>query len=107
MEKKYAAIEFSSEEVSAWRQFLSAMAGLQIIGLTKEQVDDEVKIFMQEKVGVNTRLVLHNKKEVTDFECVMKVFFPEKEYRITDQPEDKMFEKWLKDKENRILEGSL
>lgn len=98
MPNKYAALHFGPEESTLWHTFLTAMTGLQIITLSKEQIEEETKIFMSEKVGADTRLVLHNDKEVADFECVMKIWFPKKEYQITDTPDDESFERWLKTK---------
>lgn len=99
---KYAAVYFGPDESKDQREFLSAMNGVQIITLSKEEIDNDIKEFERIKVGVMNRLVLHDEKEVTLFECCMKAFFSNKEYKITDDPDDEEFAKWLREKEQRI-----
>ena len=101
MNKSYAALYFGPEEAGDFRNFLDAMVGLHIIELSKEEIDENIKEFEKIKVGTTCRLVLHNEQEYLMFKHCMQAFFKEKEFKITDNPDDETFAKWLEDKEKK------
>lgn len=98
---KYAAVYFSPDEERAYRTFLRAMAGLQIITMSKEQIKETMDIFVREKAGVMNRLVLDENQE-TMFRAVMKGWLPKKEYKVTNDPDDADFKNWLEERKRRI-----
>ena len=96
---KYAAVVFEREELSEQRKFLHAMNGVGVIQLSKEEIDENMDRFEQENVRIVNRFVLSTKDQARDFKAVMAIFFPEHEYKITDNPDDEEFAKWIKEKE--------
>lgn len=102
MNNKYASVYFSLEELDAYRNFLLAMNGLHIIEISREEIEENIRYLQLACTGTNNRLVLHNDAEVSSFKNIMKAFFPNKEYQITDDPADKAFAEWLENKKKRL-----
>lgn len=100
---KYAAVYFGIDESGDWRKFLHMMNGIGIISLSKEEIDRNLDEFIEGKVGAMNRLVLHGDDQVRMFENSMLAFLPKKEYKITDDPDDKAFAEWLERKSNDIV----
>jgi hypothetical protein len=102
--EKYAAIEFGPEEAEEQRKFLNAMNGCGIIQLTNEELDEDTKEFERDKMGRMNHIVLHGDEKVKHFENIMHTFFENREYKITDDPDNEAFRRWLAEKANRITE---
>ena len=99
---KYAQVYFGPTEAKEQRDFLNAMNGLGIIEISKDRIDDEIRLFEEEKTGMTNRLVLHGNEEVKHFEIMMATFFSGREYKITDDPDDPVFDNWIKEQAGRI-----
>lgn len=97
---KYAAVYFGPDESDTWEKFIKGLNASGIIQLTKEEIDENIKEFRSIPYGTTNRIVLHDKDEVKTFEQIMKVFFSDKEYKITDDPDDKDFTEWLNKKKS-------
>ena len=98
---KYVAVGFDPEEIGTLRNFLKAMNGIHIITISDEEIEDDIRFVETTKTAVINRIVLHNDGEVESFKNIMSAFFSDKEYKITDDPDDESFKKWLKEKEAR------
>lgn len=98
---KFAAVYFGRDEREGQRDFLLAMNGAEIIQVSKEDVDQWYKEDIERGLpGCENHLVLHGEEEMNRFIYVMRTFFPNKEYKITDDPQSKEFSDWLRKKRN-------
>ena len=97
---KFARVRFKADEMEQQRDFLLAMNGAEIIQIAKSDVDRWYEEDMRHVTGgYENNLVLHDEEEEKRFQYVMKAFFPDKKYEITDEPRSKEFKSWLeKDK---------
>lgn len=102
---KYAEVYFGPDELSDYRHFLQAMNGIRIITISEQDIDNDISFLLATKSGAENRLVLHGDKEVTSFELIMKTFFQGKKYEITDDPNDRTFDEWLKKKKENAQNG--
>ena len=96
---QFVSVYFGPNEREKQREFLLAMNGVGIIQVTQ----DEIEHWFQEDVkanapGCTNNIVLHNADERQRFIHVMDIFFPNKEYKITDAPGTKEFKEWLERK---------
>ena len=98
MKDHFAAVYFGPDESKEQRVFLEAMAGVMIINLSYNEIKEHMVDFERERAGAINRLVLSSEKQIEDFKRMMSVYLPNKEYKITDDPDDETFAKWLKDK---------
>ena len=70
-----------------------------IIQVSKEDVDRWYEEDTERDLpGCENHLVLHGEEEINRFIYVMRTFFPNKEYKITDDPQSKEFSDWLRKK---------
>ena len=96
---KFASVYFGPDEREGQRDFLLAMNGAEIIQISRDQVNDWYNEDVQRGLpGCENHLVLHGEEEVNRFGYVMKTFFPNNEYKITDDPGSKEFKDWLRKK---------
>lgn len=94
--EQYAMVYFPPEEAEDQKMFLKAMAGVNIIRISKEDIRDVYSDMLRERTGHENRLVLKDEMDRDLFVHVMKVFFPKKGYKLSADPEDRMYEEWLK-----------
>lgn len=94
---KYAAVAFSPEEAGEYREFLRAMTGAGIISLSNEEIEATIETFSLERADVMNRMVLANEEQENRFRNWMNAFFKEKEYKITDDPDDPEYSLWLRE----------
>lgn len=99
---QYATVVFTRDEREKQREFLLAMDGAEIIQISKEDVD---RWYKEDSAigdpGCENHIVLHGDEEVNRFKCVMKTFFPDRNYYISEEPGSKEFKEWLFRRENR------
>lgn len=99
--KKYAEVHFKANEDKLYHDFLLAMVGVEIIVLSKEQIDKEVEVFKASyNAGYEVHIVLHDEKEEKTFRLTMDTFFKSLQYKITNEPNSMAFKIWL-DKKDR------
>ena len=94
--KKYVQTFFKKDEAQLYKEFLMAMVGIDVIVLSKEQIRDEIKFFEEGGTGLEVDLVLHNDEETKKFINIMSTFFKGLTYKLSSEPEDENFKKWLK-----------
>ena len=94
--ERYAAVYFGPSEIDRQREFLQAMVGLKIIELSYNDIKRHMEDAEKEKAGIMNRLVLHSPEEEIRFKSFMRAFFPDTEFKITNNPDDEEFSKWLK-----------
>ena len=99
---KYVAVYFGPNEGGGQRMFYNAMSGIGVIQVSKEDIDGFMKDFEREKVGVINRIVIHEESMLATFRYMMDTFFRGKEYKVTDDPDDKDFADWLQEKSEEI-----
>ena len=98
---KYARIDFGPDDAEKKRQILNTLNGTQIITVAKEDIDRWYEEDVRIKLPETYRIALHNKEECERFESLMKAFFPEVEYEITNESKNDPFKKWVEKNSSR------
>ena len=101
--EKYARVHFTSEEADDQRDFLLAMNNVGIITISREDIDECYREFIEKGIGSVNCLVLHGEEQIQKFTYLMRYFFPGKEYDLSDEPFNKAFSDFVEKTEKKVV----
>ena len=100
---RYVRVSFGRDEKEKQRDFLLAMNGAEIIQVSEEDIDRWYEEDVKMNTGCNNCIVLHNDEEENRFRNVMRTFFKGVPYKISDDPDNEVFEVCVEKSKKELL----